>query len=215
MSKENILNTFFFKSPLEKKSLKLSLFIFSYSCDFALNALFYLNQKISDKYHYEGDYLYLYTLINNIIISIISSLSSFLLVISLNSLIESKDEIEKLFRIEEKKMRKDPNYRVNKEIKKNILKKLKYIFKILKIKIIFYIIIEYFLMLFFFYFVTAFCEVYKNTQISWIIDSIVSFILSIITEIGLSFIYSLLYIIAIKYKNEKLYNLTLFLYTLG
>ena len=41
LSYENILNTFFFKSALEIPTLKYTLFIFSYLCDLALNALFY------------------------------------------------------------------------------------------------------------------------------------------------------------------------------
>ena len=46
LSKENIINTFFFKSSLESHPLRISIFIFNYSCDFALNTLFYLNQNI-------------------------------------------------------------------------------------------------------------------------------------------------------------------------
>ena len=52
LSQERFLNTFFLKSPLEIKSLRISLFIFNYSCDLALNSFFYSNEKISDKYHY-------------------------------------------------------------------------------------------------------------------------------------------------------------------
>ena len=54
--KQNILNIFLIKSPLEIKALQLSLLIFNYSCDIALNALFYFNKNISDKYHYQGEY---------------------------------------------------------------------------------------------------------------------------------------------------------------
>ena len=98
LSKENILNTFFFKSPLESQPIRISLFIFSYSCDFALNALFYLNQKISDKYHYEGNSLYYFTFINNITISIFSTVFSNVLIKLFNFLTNSKDSIEELFR---------------------------------------------------------------------------------------------------------------------
>ena len=52
LSQERLLNTFFLKSPFEIKSLRISLFIFNYSCDLALNSFFYSNEKISDKYHY-------------------------------------------------------------------------------------------------------------------------------------------------------------------
>ena len=39
LSKANILNTFYFKSNLEIQTIRLSLFIFNYSCDCCLNAL--------------------------------------------------------------------------------------------------------------------------------------------------------------------------------
>ena len=85
----------------------------------------------------------------------------------------------------------------------------------MKIKIIFYIIIEFLLMIFFLYFVTAFCEVYKDTQLSWLYDSFISFILSIPIELLISFVISLLYIVSIRMKIKFLYNFVLFLYGLG
>ncbi len=94
LSKENILNTFFFKTPLESQPIRISLFLFSYSFDFALNALFYLNEKISDKYHYEGDSLYLFIFVNNLTITIFSTLFSYLLVKILNLLTNIKKSIE-------------------------------------------------------------------------------------------------------------------------
>ena len=215
LSKENILNTFFFKSPLEIQSLHLSIFIFSYSCDFALNALFYFNENISDKYHYKGENLYWFTLVNNLTISIFSTVTSYLLVKALNILTNSKDAIELLFRKQEKLLRKNQTYKVKIEDKKEILKNLGKIYKNLKIKIIFYISIEFSLLLFFLYYITAFCEVFKNTQLSWLYDSFVSFLLSIPVELLLSFFYALLYMTSIRYRFETLYNIVLFFYGIG
>jgi uncharacterized membrane protein SpoIIM required for sporulation len=107
LSKENILNTFFFHSPLEVQPLRLSIFIFTYSCDFALNALFYFNENISDKYHYEGDSLYLFLFINNIVVTIFSTVVSYVIVKFLNYLINSKESIKEIFRKEEKLLREN------------------------------------------------------------------------------------------------------------
>ena len=215
LSKENILNTFFFKSPLEIKSLNLSLFIFTYSSDFAMNALFYFNDNISDKYHYEGDSLYYFIFVNNITISVFSTVFSYLLVKLLNVLTNSKYSIESLFREEERKMRKNKNYIVNKSTKKIIYNNLLKIYKYMKIKIICYIVIEFSIMIFFLYFITAFCEVYKDTQNSWLFDSFISFLLSILFELIISFLISILYILAMKTKIQFLYNLVMFLYKIG
>ena len=89
----------------------------------------------------------------------------------LQHLISSRKSYENAFRIEEKKMRKLKNYKVSKKTKLKIANKIRQISKTLKFKIVIFIIIEFSLMLFFYYFVTAFCEVYKNTQISWLSDS--------------------------------------------
>ena len=215
LSKENILNTFFFYSPLESKVLRLSIFILNYSCDFAFNALFYLNQKISDKYHYEGDSLYFFIFVNNITITLVSTISSYLLVKFLNSLINSKDSIENIFRKEEELMKKNKKYKLNRNEKKIIFNSIMKTFKILKLKIFFYIIIDLIIMLFFLYFITAFCQVYKNTQLSWLYDSFISFLLSFPMELLISFIISILYSVAIKLQIKCLYNLVLFFYQLG
>ena len=213
--KENILNTFFFKSPLEIQPLRLSLFIFTYSCDFALNALFYLNGKISDKYHYEGESLYLYIFVNNITITIFSTVFSYLIVKLLYMLTNSKYSIQNLFRSEENLLRKNKKYKVNSDKKKIISTSLSKLYKNLKIKIVVYIIIEFLFMPFFFYFITAFCEVYKDTQLSWLYDSFISFLFSILLELLISFFISFIYVSSIKMKIQFLYNIILFLYRLG
>ena len=215
LSKENILNTFVFNSPLEIRTLRLSIFIFNYACDFALNALFYLNQKISDKYHYEGDSLYFFIFVNNITVTIFSTVFSYLLEKLLNSLTNSKESIENLFRKEEHIMRKDKKYKLNMNQKRNIFNNLMKILKILKKKIIIFIIITFLIMIFFLYFITAFCEVYKETQISWLYDSFISFLLSFPIELLISFFISILYGLAIKVRIKCLYNVVLFLYQLG
>ena len=84
----------------------------------------------------------------------------------------------------------------------------------MKFKIVCFIIIEFLIMIFFLYFITAFCEVYKDTQLSWLYDSFISFLLSFPLELLISFIISLLYISALKIKNIFIYNIALFLYKL-
>ena len=212
LSIDNIISAFIFQNPLENRFIRLSLFIFNNACDFALNALFYLNIKISDKYHYQGDNLYLFILVNNFVISLFTTLIYYFLGIFFYFLTNSTDSIENIFRKEEKLLRKSEKYKVIKNQKKAIFKSVLEQFKKLKIKLIFYIIIELLLLLFFFYFVTAFCEVYKNTQASWIFDSALSFILSIPLELIISLFISSLYLTSIKYQIKFIYNIVIFIY---
>ena len=215
IAKNNILNLILVKSPLEIRSLRICLLIFNISCELSLNALFYFNDNISDKYYYKGNNLYLFTLFNNISISIISTFLSLVLIITLKFLTNSKDDIESLFREEEEKLRNDNNYYVSKIKKKLILTRIHQIIKKLKIKIIFFILIEVLIMLFFCYFVTAFCDVYKMTQISWIIDSIISYILFFPIEFLVSLLMAIFYVIAITKRLKWLYKIVLYLYDLG
>ena len=79
---------------------------------------------------------------------------------------------------------------------------------------ILFVVLEFLIMLFFYYFVTAFCDVYKNTQISWLYDFFISFLISFATEIFGSFFLAIFYIISIKYKNKYLYKIVIFFYNL-
>ena len=215
LAKENILNIILINSPLELTSLRICLLIFIYSCDFALNTLFYFNSNISDKYYYNGNNQFFFTIFNNISISIISTFISLVLLIFFKVMTTSKDNIEEIFRKEERKMRKNSNYVVNFIKRKQILMKIYEINKKLKIKIIIFFIIEFSLMLFFFYFVTAFCEVYKQSQISWITDSVISFLLSFPIEFGTAFLIAILYKISVQKKCKWLYKIVMIFYSLG
>ena len=75
--------------------------MFDFACDFALNALFYLSGNISDKYHYSGSNILLFTLINNLTISLSSTIMSFILLYFFQTLIKSSNKIENLFRKQE------------------------------------------------------------------------------------------------------------------
>ena len=203
------MNAFILKSPLEIRTLRICLTIFIYSCNFALNTLFYSTSKISDKHNYDGDSLLLYTFINNITIVVFSTLLSFLLTLLFKILINSRYEIENVFRQEEKKMRKNKKYFVDDKNKKQIKEKILEIIHKLRIKNIIFISIELLLMLFFFYFVTAFCEVYSYTQLSWLQDSIVSFFLSFLLEFCESLYIASIYKSSITYKIECMFNMVL------
>ncbi len=78
----------------------------------------------------------------------------------------------------------------------------------MKIKLIFFIIIEFLLILFFWYFVTAFCEVYHSSQKSWAIGGLNSFLLSMITPFLIALILTILRKIAMKKKIKCLFNLS-------
>ena len=163
ISKREYYEYYFFKTPLDLQSIRICLFIFNYSSDLALNTVFYTNKSISDKYHYEGTSVFIFSIVNNLIQSIFSSLISMVLLNSFEHMINSRGDFEDIFKEEENKLRKNNDYKVNKKKKINIILKIRYICLNLKRKIkfllIIFFIIELLIMLFFYYFVTDFCEV--------------------------------------------------------
>ena len=88
-------------------------------------------------------------------------------------------------------------YIVTDERKKEILVEIEKILKKHKIKVIILISIELSLILFFWYYVTAFCHVYSSTQTSWLLDSFLSMLSRLIIIILLSLGFVNLYLMVI------------------
>ena len=187
--------------------------IFYYSCNLGLNALFYTNKKISEKYNYDENNLVIFTLINNITISLFSTLVNFAIVIIFRILINPRKAFEKVFSEEEKKVKKYKKNTVVQPARKKIISDINSVFSRMKIRNIIFIVCELLLMLFFSYFITAFCCVYKNTQTSWLLDWISSFFLSILLEFVISMFISSIYKASISYKLEFLYNFVTSVYS--
>jgi hypothetical protein len=215
IAKENSLNLIFLKLPLELMPLRICLFIFNYACDFSLNALFYLNDNISDKYRYQGQFRILFSVINNITITIASSIATFFIVHAFQYLTHSSNKIEDLFREQEKLLRADKSYKVKDSTKMKIQNEIVKILKCLKIKIIIFIIFEFSFLIFFFYYVTIFCQIYQNTQLSWLLDSILSYVLSILFTLVLSFLCTIFYKISLNNKRRILYRILIFIYNIN
>ena len=211
LSQDETLNSLLFKNPLHLNYLRFSLLRLSIINKCALNAILYYNGKISDQFHYIGKKDFWYMLYNNLFITIMCTLISKVIIFILRNMTTSKNKIEKIFRNEEDKMRKNNNYIVSNTKKIEIQKKIKQIIKLLKITIFLFFVIQFFLLLFYFYFMIAFGEVYKYTQFHVLKDSITSYIISFPISITISLVLCILYEIALKYKLKILYKIILFL----
>ena len=89
----------------------------------------------------------------------------------------------------------------NKEYyKKEVLRILTYI----KFKFVYYFTLSFFMIAFFWYFISAFCAVYKNTQIILLEDILFSFLLNLVYPFGLYLIPTGLRIISLKDKKKRL-----------
>ena len=77
----------------------------------------------------------------------------------------------------------------------------------IKRRIVIFFILMFLLSLFYWYFISAFCAVYKNTQIAFIIDCAISFIVYLIDPFFVYGLLVLIRIIGIKCKMENIFNL--------
>ena len=211
LSKQIIFHTFLLKSPLELFPLRLCLFIFMISTDLALNSLLYLNDNISKKYKYSKN-LFLFTFSDNITVIIYSTLLCFVLMSLVSKLSSSTNAVRSIFLKEEEKIKSHKKYKINKKRKAEIFSEIEKILKRFKIKVIILITIEIILMLFFWYFVTAFCHVYSGTQKSWLLDSGFSVLSRWVIEFLFAFLFSKLYIVSIESNCYTLYRILLFIY---
>jgi len=214
LSKEPICHAFLYKSPVESFPLRFCLLIFIISSDFALNAIFYLDDKISEKYKYAKN-LFLFTFNSNITIILLSTLIGFFFMTLFTNLSNLTNNIKEVFRKEEEKLKKNKNYIVTEKRKKEILEEVEKILKKHKIKVIILISIEMTFMLFFWYYITAFCHVYSSTQTSWLLDSVLSMLSRLIIILLFSLLFAKLYRVSIESNVNCIYKLVLFFYSFG
>ena len=170
--------------------IKLSIFSFNITSDIATNALFYNDSTMHKIYVDHGSYNLLYQLPQIIYSVIISAvLNNIIKVFGLTQTIILKFK-KGLF------MSKDTNM------------KEKNLYRILKIKFTFYFFIIFSFLCAFWYYVTCFCGIYRNTQMHLIKDSLCSFFTSLLTPFAVNVLPGFLRIFALKKKYKCVYVLS-------
>ena len=181
--KHLILFTFISDVDYNLLIIKLSLFIFSFSLYFAVNTLFFRDTTIHKLYETQGNIQFIYSILN-IIYSTIISLT---ITLALKLLALSNKSILKL------KSYKNRN---------KALQESSITIKELNIKFYIYIIISFIFLIFFWYFVSAFCAVYNNSQLLLIENTLSSFALSLIYPFGVNLLPGIFRISALRAKNK-------------
>ena len=142
-------------------TIKMVLFLISFSLYFTLNGFFFNDSTMHKLYINNGSFD-LFTQIPIIVYStlVTTVINLILKYLSLSEQIMLELKRETLFKTAKKKSKK--------------------VWSTIKMKIIIFFIITILLMLFFWYFISCFCAVYKNTQIILITDTLLSFGLSML-----------------------------------
>jgi len=177
--KHLLLFTFYPNDDYNLITMKISLFLLSFSLYFTINGFFFTDETMHNIYINNGDLELLYQIPLILYSSIITSVIN----IILKQLSLSEDTILKI------KNEKNIETCI---LKSNVLEKR------IKIKFIIFYIFSFIFMGFFWYFVSCFCVVYKNTQIILIKDTFLSFGLSMLYPVGLNLIPGIFRILALR-----------------
>ena len=184
-----ILGTFFTDNHLDLFVIKLSFLICTFQISFFLNALFYTDEYISDAYHNDG----VLDFFSGLPKSIYSFVATLVTTNLLRMLSNSKGELIEVI--------------TKRRIYKDYLHLIKIKLDKLRRKLIIYFILVYILELFFLYFVTAFCAVYRNSQKFWFFGCLESFGMDSLAALIICIFLALFRFISIKKHIKCFYVL--------
>ena len=183
--KHLILFAFYPTNDYNLLAIKLSLLLLSFSLFFTINGFFFSDKTMNKINEDKGAYNFIFQIPQILYSTIVTGFINLLL----KRLSLTEKQILKI------KIVKDYS------IAKNQSKKISIY---LKIKLIIFFTLSFILMIFFWYFISCFCAVYKNTQLILIEDTLISFSLSMLYPFGLNLLPGLLRIPALRApKKDK------------
>ena len=179
-----ILFTFCVRNDNNLVSIKFSRFIFLVCTDMAMNVFFFTDDSMHKVYKNYGKYDFVQQIPQIIYSSAVSqALEIILCFLSLTD--------KNVYQLKEKK-----NIRNKKHLIFRILKSI-------KIKLFGFYVFTFILFASHWYLVSSFCAVYQNTQITFIKDSISSFLLGLLYPFALYIFPALLRVLSLKDRKKK------------
>ena len=175
-----------YNSPIIKKCL----FFFLFSLYLAVNALFFTDDTIHKIHIDYGKFDLIYELPQILYSTIISSF--------IHALIKYFTFTERNILTIKKEKHVNELYKIVSEVKKCII-----------IKFVCFYIFSFIFLLIFWYYISCFCAVYKNTQLFLIKDTLIGFIFSLIYPFGFYLLPGFFRIPSLKSSksnNEHMYN---------
>ena len=167
--KQLLLFAFLTNNDYNLTTIKISLFLISFSLYFTVNGFFFSDTTMHKYYEENGEYDILYQIPKLIYSTLISTVINMIL----KALSLSEKPIVELKEITDMK---------------RALDKSKNIQFCLRIKFISFFLLSFVIMIFFWYFISCFCAVYVNTQVILIKDTLISFFLSMVYPFGINLI---------------------------
>ena len=181
--KQLILFTFFPANDYNLMTIKIALFLLSFSLYFTINACFFSDDTMHKIYEDKGKFNILFQITQILYSSVISIIINMIL----KKLSLSESDILKI--------KNEENYL-------KAVEKSKKIELCIFIKFILFFILGFIFMLFFAYFISCFCVVYVNTQAILIKSTLLSFAISMIYPFGINLLPGLFRIPALRANNQ-------------
>ena len=191
--KQNVINTFFTEHQFESFHIKIIIFFFGIALFFALNAFFYSESYVSERFYAEK-ITFIFFLKNQIYRIVYASMCAEIINFLIHFLASSKDKIELLI----KKEKSSDNFRI--EVVK--------VLKSMKRNYLIFLIINCLFIIFFWYYLSTFCNVYKNSQWDWFEGSVITFIVIELLPFLFCFLITCLRFLGLKCKMEGAYKLS-------
>ena len=189
-TKHDIIFSFFYNKDYNSKIIKIDLFFIGFTIYYTVNALFYTDDTMHNIHIKNGSFDIEYQLPKIVISSLISmALNTLLKILALsNSGILKLKQDKKSLDIKERGDNLNNN---------------------LNIKFVLYFIISFIFLLFFWYYLSMFGAIYKNTQYYLLKDTLISFALSQVYPFGINLIPGIFRLPSLsdsKNKRECLYK---------
>ena len=186
-TKQLIAFTFFLKSDYNSQIIKINSFFTSFCLYYTIKALFFNDNVMHVIYQNAGVYDFIFQIPQILYSTIISAVIGVLL----SKLTLTQANIAEIKNT--KSERDSLKYKTE-------FNKFK---KIIKIKLILFFVINFVLLILFWYYLSSFCAVYKNTQIYLIKDVLISFGLSLIYPFAINIFPCIFRIYSLKERNNK------------
>ena len=181
-------------SVFESFSIKMTVLIFNISLYFCLNGLLFTSDYFTKRFETEGSKGLSYFFSNELAKSIIAAFISAVVGVIVIHLTTSKRKFVSLM-----------NGTSN---EKEFLNKSKSLIDCLKIKLIIFFVLNFVLMAFFWYYVSAFCACYQKTQVGWLEGAIMTIIFCFIFQSFYAFILALFRTIGLYFKIKCFYSIS-------
>ena len=191
--KIEIITIIFYPEDFTNRLLLFSIYLLDFLFNYFMNALLYSDDIVSQKYHNNGNL----DLITSITLSMASNIISSITIWLIKKLTNYHEFLQSII--------KD----ISNE--KNFLLLFKKIYASLKIKLIFYFIINFLVCIGITYYLFIFCNIYKKSQISLLSNFFLGEVESFIKSIVVSLVVCILRVISLKFKIKQLYRTSVYL----